>query len=71
MGSAQRSHKAWVRKHQPSYWEVWFGKKKKDKKNGCNADSVRAQHGSPAHGHYQGSEYQLCYDEGENRIRRS
>jgi hypothetical protein len=29
-----RSHKAWVRKHQPSYWEVWFGKgKKKDKDN--------------------------------------
>jgi hypothetical protein len=29
MPSDNRSHKAWVRKHQPSYWSVWFGKDKK------------------------------------------
>jgi hypothetical protein len=22
------SHKAWVRKHLPSYWSAWFGKAK-------------------------------------------
>jgi hypothetical protein len=29
----ERSHKAWVRKHQPSYWSSWFGKKKKENKD--------------------------------------
>jgi hypothetical protein len=31
-----RSHKAWVRKHQPSYWEVWFGKEKKKNVDNSN-----------------------------------
>jgi hypothetical protein len=60
-----RSHKAWVRKHQPSYWEVWFGKgKKKDKddskyeirerghanENGYDDRSVQSNQGSSKDG---------------------
>jgi hypothetical protein len=38
------SHKAWVRKHLPSYWSAWFGKaKKKDKSKSENRDG-NAEH---------------------------
>jgi hypothetical protein len=33
MTKDERSHKAWVRKHQSSYWSSWFGKKKKENKD--------------------------------------
>ncbi|EAT79555.1 hypothetical protein HBI56_053630 [Parastagonospora nodorum] len=42
-----RSQKAWLRKHQPSYWSVWFGKnKKKDKGSDTDISSRVAQQGS-------------------------
>jgi hypothetical protein len=35
------SHKAWVRKHQPSYWSVWFGRSKKKDESSNNGRQLR------------------------------
>ena len=44
----ERSQKAWVRKHQPSYWSVWTGKaKKKDKDNDRSDHNAGGRHPPP------------------------
>ncbi|KAF1911234.1 hypothetical protein BDU57DRAFT_543391 [Ampelomyces quisqualis] len=55
----ERSHKAWVRKHQPSYWSVWFGKNKKKSKHKdkeiTKADQGSRQECRPDQGQHPGN----------------
>jgi hypothetical protein len=64
------SHKAWVRKHLPSYWSVWFGKaKKKDESKSENRDgnaehddrSMRSNQSSHREGRGDGDDHDSTY----------
>jgi hypothetical protein len=60
----ERSQKAWVRKHQSSYWSVWFGKDKDKKEDdkGKGKKARQSDHSSTTA--QQGSEHGQADDGG-------